>query len=235
MPGRVERTPNTEIRPFVWITGGVLALIAVALVTVATFDPSAAARSALESERAARTAAPESTPAGQAPADPHPEVPRRTEPAPAAPGLHRTPAPSDASSVEPLRRSQSDSRFAADLRILEAEAARRAESLDLAAARIGDGTPIEPRGPADDARRAAFADALLIAAIEQDVYRGTLFPIGFPAETRTRADATSRVGAMDPAMRLALLESVLAQPVSAPVAPRFETPESGLVWEGAPY
>lgn len=119
-------------------------------------------------------------------------------------------------------RVEPDSRLLADLRIFEEEAAQRTEATGLAADAAGESA-------APDARRAALADAFLIDWIVQDAYRGTEFPLGFPAEERTYEAARSRVGGLDAAARKGLLEAALASPPAERIeAPRFEA----RFWEG---
>jgi hypothetical protein len=124
-----------------------------------------------------------------------------------------------------------DSQIAAEIRVLESEAARVAESLDLVAGERG----AAPRDrAAEDARVQRLADALLVEHFVQDAYQGTLFPVGFPAEERTRAAAESQVRGLTPEMRRDLLDVVLqGDALAERVAPEFAPPESGFVWESA--
>ncbi|MCX5738422.1 MAG: hypothetical protein NTZ61_08010, partial [Proteobacteria bacterium] len=67
-----------------------------------------------------------------------------------------------------------------------------------------------------------------------DAYRGTLFPIAYPAAERARAAAESQVRGLTPEMRRDMLEVVLArEDLAERVGPSFAPPESGMVWEGA--
>jgi hypothetical protein len=144
--------------------------------------------------------------------------------------------PFDAGAVQLAR---ADSRVAADLRILEDDAARVAESRRLIDPASVDAAVIRsgatPGRTQDDARRALVADAVLVDHFVQDAYRGTEFPIGYPAEERTRAAAESLVRSLSPELRRDTLEALLAMQDDAtnPIGPRFAPPESGLVWEGA--
>lgn len=122
-----------------------------------------------------------------------------------------------------------DSQIAAEIRVLESEAARAAESLDLVAGERGAASRDRA---AEDARVQRLADALLVEHFVQDAYHGTLFPVGFPAEERTRAAAESQVRGLTPEMRRDLLDVVLqGDGLGERVAPEFAPPESGFVWE----
>lgn len=171
----------------------------------------------------------------------------RSEPALASTGAEsvRLPVPTQRADVPAAahaatpdlaaRSASGDSRLAADLRILEDEAARVAEALALL-----DPAALEARierAPAgatrDELRRIALADAFLVEHFVQDAYRGTEFPIGFPAEERTRAAARSQVTGLTSELRRDVLEvAIRAQREGAePTAPRFAPPESGLRWD----
>lgn len=120
---------------------------------------------------------------------------------------------------------------------MEEEAARAAEAralLDVAAL-DAELAQMPDAAARSDRRRVALADALLIEHLVQDAYRGTEFPIGYPAEERTRAAARSQVGGLGADQRRDLLEVVVAlqDELPPPAGPRFAPPESGLVWEGA--
>jgi len=122
-----------------------------------------------------------------------------------------------------------DSRLAAEIGILESEAARVAEALGLAETKRGDPSR-------EAAQRQRLADAVLVEQFVQDAYRGTLFPIAYPAEERTRAAAESQVRGLTPELRRDMLEAALERAdLAERVGPRFESPESGHVWEGARY
>ena len=124
-----------------------------------------------------------------------------------------------------------DSRIAAEIRVLEREAARVAESLALLPQEPDD-APRDRAG--EDARAQRFADALLVEHFVQDSYLGTLFPAGYPAEERTRTAAESQVRALSPEMRRDLLDIVLqSNEFPEPVGPAFAPPDSGFVWESA--
>lgn len=124
-----------------------------------------------------------------------------------------------------------DSHIAAEIRVLESEAARVAEDLELLPSGHAERAPDRA---AEDARVRRLADALLVEHFVQDAYRGTEFPLDYPAEERTRAAAESQVRGLTPEMRRDLLEVVLQQDALAErVAPQFAPPESGLIWENA--
>jgi hypothetical protein len=123
-----------------------------------------------------------------------------------------------------------DSHLAAEIRVVEGEAARVAESLAL----LPESAAAAPDRAAEDARVQRLADALLVEHFVQDAYRGTEFPLDYPAEERTRAAAEAQVRGLTPEMRRDLLDVVLQSDALAErVAPQFAPPESGLVWEGA--
>lgn len=138
---------------------------------------------------------------------------------------YTAPSASDASA-----RSRVDSRLEAELRILEDDAARRAESIGLASAIHRAETPDRAD---DDARRIALADAFLVDHFVRDAYRGTVFPIGYPAEQRTREAATSFVSGLEPAQRSAQLEVALQAYSTESVGPSFEPEGSSLIWQAA--
>ena len=159
-------------------------------------------------------------------------------------GSASTPAPIE-TAVAPVvpttdpEEARLDSRLVADLRILEDDAARLAESRGLVDPAILDAAQ-RAAAPAsnaarDDARRTVLADATLVEHFVQDAYQGTEFPIGYPAEERTRDAAVSYVRGLTPELRKDLLEIVLATQADAPapIGPRFAPLESGFVWEGA--
>jgi len=129
------------------------------------------------------------------------------------------------------RSAPSDSRAAADLRILEEEAARRFESQGLTgAAALGASAAPDPGASGDDdASRTALADAVLVEHAMQQAYRGTEFPIGFPAEERTREAAESWVRSLTPALRQAMLKVALATAGEPRVGPRLDPSQ---IWEG---
>ena len=125
-----------------------------------------------------------------------------------------------------------DSRLASDLRVLEEEAARHVGTRGVVAAPAlptAAGTTSESSASDEDAPRSAAADAVLVDYLVQQAYRGTEFPIGYPAEERTRADAQSRVSALTPELRLAMLRLAL-QTGQEPIAPRVD---SFQIWEGS--
>jgi len=122
-----------------------------------------------------------------------------------------------------------DSRLAAEIGVLESEAARVAETVGLAQVERGEWSR-------EAAQRQRLADAVLVEHFVQDAYRGTLFPIAYPAEERTRAAAESQVRGLTPEMRRDMLEVVLERAdLAERVGPSFEPPESGRVWEGVLY
>ena len=127
-----------------------------------------------------------------------------------------------------------DSRAASDLRIVEAEAARRADALglvDRAALAAARASARDSSATADDASRSAAADALLVDHLVQEAYRSTEFPIGFPAEERTRAAAESQVRALTPELRQGMLEVALQQDAGEErIGPRFDPYQ---IWEGS--
>ena len=124
-----------------------------------------------------------------------------------------------------------DSHVAAEIRVLEAEAARVAESLEL--------VPEEPRAaPADraaeDARLQRLADALLVEHFVQDAYRGTLFPTRVPRRAAHPRGGGEPGARLTPEMRRDLLDVVLqSDELATRVGPEFAPPEAGLVWENA--
>ena len=133
--------------------------------------------------------------------------------------------------VERADGTPDNSRLASEIGVLESEAARVAEALGLAPAERGESS----REPAREAaQRQRLADAVLVEHFVQDAYRGTLFPIAYPAVERARAAAESQVRGLTPEMRRDMLEVVLArEDLDERVGPTFAPPESGMVWEGA--
>ena len=229
------------IRPPVWIASATLGALAVLFTLRA---PQPGVPSADASRAAAIDAASEHPAASDRAPDPaavvlaSPATPR----APAAPqGLARA-ASGDAApfaSTPAPRAAAGDSRLAADLRILEEDAARIAEACGLVDAAALDASlrrvAPAPGTAREDARRTLLADAVLVDHWIDDAYRGTEFPIGYPAEERTRAAAVSQVGALSAEQRRDLLDVVLQLQADAtePLTPQFAPLESGLVWEGA--
>ena len=133
--------------------------------------------------------------------------------------------------------TQPDSRAAADLRILEDEAARRAEALGLVGRAALDAATASAQpssgasgDAAEDARRSVLADAFLVDQTMQEIYQGTLYPYGFPAEERARAFAETLVRQAD---RSSLLERLLQQQPADRIGPQIAAPDSGYVWENA--
>jgi len=124
-----------------------------------------------------------------------------------------------------------DSRLASDLRVLEEEAARHVGTRGVAAPAppTAAGTAAASSASDEDPPRSAAADAVLVDYLVQQAYRGTEFPIGYPAEERTRADAQSRVSALTPELRLAMLRLAL-QAGQEPIAPRVDPFQ---IWEGS--
>ena len=212
----------TRIRPRVWIVAGALLAPAAALFVALqlpgetpvpdmppTRHPAAAPAPAPKTAIAAQVvfeAAPDASTPSVARAGAAAEA--------AAPRAQIASAHVSASSA--AAREHIDSRLASELRILEDEAARQVGA--------------ESGRADDDARRAELADAFLVEYFVQDAYRGTDFPIGYPAAQRTREAAVSRVAALDPAQRSAQLEVALQQASELRIEPRFE---AGLVWEAA--
>jgi hypothetical protein len=223
------------IRPRVWIAAAALIAPAFA-VLVATLEPQAPASAATPVSHARAVAT--VVPAIGTASPPH-SASVHSRPAPEFANARATAreaatraefAIANGSASSAAVRTRIDSRLASDLRIAEDEAARHAESLGLADADSAPAATGSDRAD-EDARRTALADAFLVDFFVQDAYRGTEFPIGYPAEARTRAAAISRVAALDPAQRSAQLEVALQQAGDARVEARFAAPESGLVWE----
>jgi len=228
--GKRSATRNPQrsggIRPHVWIAAGALiapaAAVLVALQPFGATDPAAA--SAVEHSSAGVAAAPKLAIAPAFRSVPTAADARGTAQAVAVRStIARELTHANASASSAAARARFDSRLDADLRILEDEAARRVASRDLP----------DPAAAADDASRAERADAFLVEHFVRDAYRGTDFPIGYPAAQRTREAAVSRVAALDPVQRSAQLEVALQQEPEEPGEPRFESPASGLVWEAA--
>jgi hypothetical protein len=151
--------------------------------------------------------------------------PDAPQPSPADPG------PAHTSPIAMTRAdAPGDSRLAAEIRVLETEAARVAESLAL----LPEAGAAPRDRAAEDARVQQLADALLVEHFVQDAYRGTEFPSGYPAEERTRAGAEAQVRGLTPEMRRDLLDVVLQGDASGErIAPQFAPPGSGFVWESA--
>jgi hypothetical protein len=225
------------VRRSVWIASAALLasalLLASGLRSVrATRAGEAVATAAIEAVSAAPSVAPTADAAAVAP------VVGTASEAPPADSPVAPPSAPEPAEVD-AQRARVDSRLDADLRVLEDDAAGLAESRGLVDPALLDAAP-RARGPApnaarEDARRIALADAALVDHFVQDAYQGTEFPIGYPAEERTRAAARSYVRSLTPELRRDLLEIVVATQAGAPepIGPLFAPPESGLVWEGA--
>jgi hypothetical protein len=237
-PSRARRTRAAEsarrIRPLVWAVALAAAAFAVGVVTA--FSNRVATPAGVEhavSHHGAQAARSSLDRRAQGPPE---SIASDPQPAPSAriaavvdPKLRSVPASAAAIATHP----SVDSRSAADLHILETEAARRAESLGLS---FSPDTKTRSSGTApsgDDAQSAALAEAFLVDHLIQEAYHSTIFPIGFPAEERTSAAARSQVTGLSPQLRASLLEVALAEPEGERIGPRFEPPESGLIWEGA--
>ena len=154
---------------------------------------------------------------------------RPSSPAPAAfpAAVPRLDAGYEGASAERAGAPPGDSRLAAEIGILESEAARVAEALGLAEAERAERSR-------EATQRQRLADAVLVEHFVQDAYRGTLFPIAYPAEERTRTAAESLVRGLTPELRRNMLEAVLARAdLAERIGPHFEPLESGHVWEGA--
>jgi len=226
-----------RVRPAVWIAASA-ALVATAVVLRLAL-PGSDRESRAEAVRVGSLARPQTRPAGA------PGIRVRTEaleprsavrPLPALPAsvAARGGGGSERAGIPPAqpRPQPADSRLASDLRVLEEEAARRAGSLGVAvpaAAEAAAVNPADASATTEDTQRGAVADAVLVDYLVQQAYRGTEFPIGFPAEERTRADAESRVSALTPELRLAMLRLAL-QTGDPPIAPRVDPFQ---IWEGA--
>ena len=218
-----RRNEPAAIRARTWI--GAAVLFAIALLALDGFRRDALRRSEAARRTDERVPAALRDAAPDLGARPH-EAPAVRPSDPARPAARRVvrdgvPRASRPASVAAPRR-EIDSRLAADLRILEDEAGRFARASDL-------GGDVQDDAASADARRASLADAFLIDLLVQDAYRGTEFPLGFPAEQRTYEAARSRVAGLDPLMRKSLLEAALAAPATERVeTPRFEA----RFWEG---
>jgi hypothetical protein len=132
----------------------------------------------------------------------------------------------------PIRAQPASSRAISDLRVVEDEAARRAEALGLAPlALTRQSVGAAPDTADEDTRRSALAEAFLVDQIVQEALRNNEYPLGYPAEARERAFAESLVRGSDAAARSDLLERALQQSPAERVVPRFD----GQLWEGAIY
>lgn len=226
---RDVRKEHDEIRTSVWL--GAIAVIALALVSLLGSRPiSVSALGTHASGDFDPAIAPEpavSEVAGGAPAETQavarPPDDRRISRAAARASIDALHFAETALASSPI-----DSRLTADLRVLETEAAQRFESIfDFDAA-----ADVAWRDP--DAWRLARSDQVLIDLLVQDEWRGTVFPIGYPARERSYEVAASRVAGYGAQLRRDALEAALAtEPAERIAAPRFESPASGLVWEGA--
>ena len=222
------------IRPGVWIAAALAGLAAIAVFWLASpaYDGEPHRQPARVASPDRSQAAPAAEPAGVRPAAARLSAPSEPPRSEARQQPVQTPAPSqEAASHEGFARGlrgASDSRVASDLRILESEAERRAASLGLAVPAPPGATAAQ--GPAaQDARRAAAADAVLVDYLMQDAYRGTEFPIGYPAEEVTRSAAESMVAALSPERRQSLLEVALQTLGGDRMGPRFDPYQ---IWEG---
>jgi hypothetical protein len=154
-------------------------------------------------------------------------------PAPAEPLAQQGPT-REGGSRALLRRV--DSRVASDLRIVEDEAAQRAAELGIAVPPVAQapasvsGSAAESTPTAEDAHRAAAADAVLVQYLMEDAYRGTEFPTGYPAEEVTRSAAESTVSGLSPEMRQSMLQVALQTLGPDRIGPRFDPYQ---IWEGS--
>jgi hypothetical protein len=232
------------IRPGVWLAAGLAVAVSAAAIGLALAPGGATTRDSQPG--------PESTefrptpPVAAAPARPAlPMGPAASShDAPTAPavfgaGTSGVPAGRRADPQPPPRREGGvpalpDSRLAADLRVLEEEAARRMPSYGFGAPSAATTPgPAAVGAPEGDAALAKTSDAFLVDSLVQEALRSTEYPIGYPAEARERAAAQAQVSALTPELESALLQRFLDLPPQAPVKPQFLPPESGQVWPGA--
>jgi hypothetical protein len=233
---RARRGPNDHdvargIRLRVWVAGGLMIAPVVAALVTHRPDEAGSARDLVTAARPAPAPAIASVPAPPEPATRSIPVSRESEDEHAAsrPDPHFT----KPSGSDPEARSRVDSRLEAELRILEDDAARRAESIGGARAVSVSASEQQAARGGDEARRIALADAFLVEHLVQETYRATQFPVGYPAEQRTREATTSLVASFDPEQRRSQLEVALQAPAEEPIGPRFEWQDSGLTWQAA--
>jgi hypothetical protein len=217
---------NGGIRPGIWLAAGAALAAAVAILWLATPIVGGEPRQPTRAASPDRSPAPKAESAvGVHPAAallPHLSSP----PAPSSPNSRQAApsrvavatAPAAAARLHPV-----DSRAAADLRILQEEASRRAEALGLSPLSGG------PDLDGDDAGRGGLANAYLVDSLVQEAFRSNGYPLGYPADERERALAESLVRGADPQALQDLLQRALAQEASERAAPQV----TGELWEGA--
>jgi hypothetical protein len=230
---------NGGIRPGIWIAAAAALIVAIAVACLALprlgSEPDRQPRRSASPNR--DSAAPpfqamRADPAAARPSSPSLAASQSREARPSPIAEHLASARSGPSAAP----APVDSRAAADLRILEDEAARRAEELgivgraeiDAATANASSASGSGESG--EDARRGVLSDAFVLDQLTQEIYRSTLYPNGFPAEERARAFAETLVRQTD---RIDLLERLLQEPPAERIGPQIAAPDSGYVWENA--
>jgi len=224
---------NGGIRPGIWLAAAVALAAAAAVLRLAAPDVGG------EPRQPTRAASLDRSPAPKAESETgvHPAaalLPHSSPPPTASSPDSKHAAPRREAVADPLpliARAPEwlhpvDSRVAADLRVFQEEASRRAEALGLQPLH---GAPVLEGQ--DDRSRGELSSAYVVDSMLQEAYRGNSYPLGYPAEDRERAFAESLVrGATAQDLR-DMLERALAQPPSERMAPQF----IGEVWEGAGY
>jgi hypothetical protein len=132
---------------------------------------------------------------------------------------------------------------------LEREALRSLSALDredadaLAAAIEAEVAALEPEpgeSPRDvedrreDARGQLAADELLLRARLAELYAQQVYPYGFPAERIVEPMERQWIESLPAADRAEALRRLAGSEPPGKPQPRFESPESGLVYEGGP-
>ena len=124
-------------------------------------------------------------------------------------------------------------REAADLAL--AEGLVDSEALDAAVAELraapGE-SPSDFERRADALREGIASSELLVQQRLAELYEATVYPYGFPVEQVVVPQERQQIGALPPEDRAALLRRVLEGWAPTRPTPRFEAPESGLVWRG---
>jgi hypothetical protein len=220
---------SSGIRPATWLAAAIAIAAAVGILRLAAHqvgdDPERQPTPAVSSDRS------EAAPIVAA-TYLHPTAARLPSSPQSVPGGAASGAPSPPQIGLGQRPRSPDSRLASELRIVEEEAARRAESFGVtsAAASPASGSGTASSTADDEARRIQAADAVLIEYLMQNDYRGTEFPTGYPAEQVTRQAAESLVTGLSPEMRLGMLQVALQVLGPDRIGPRFDPYQ---IWEGA--
>jgi hypothetical protein len=93
-------------------------------------------------------------------------------------------------------------------------------------------TPEDFAQRVDATREGLLSDELLLQWRLSEIYKGTLYPYGFPLQETVVATERQWIAALPPEDRAALLRIVSESWQPTRPRPRFASPNSGFVWRG---